>query len=78
MFFIPISISLKDINDSNKWLIGRLDDDSEEEDELVFDNDSLTWGDISKAVEAKEPSFYSRASTLRANTNVSCRRTMSL
>ena len=65
-------ISLKDIDDSNEWLIGRLDDDSEEDDELVFDDDSLTWGDVSRAVGAKEPSFYSRASTSRAKTNVSC------
>ncbi|KAA0042353.1 hypothetical protein E5676_scaffold477G00500 [Cucumis melo var. makuwa] len=35
-------ISLRDIDDSNEWLIGRLDDDSEEEDELVFDNGTLT------------------------------------
>ncbi|XP_031739008.1 uncharacterized protein LOC116402801 [Cucumis sativus] len=65
-------ISLKDIDDSNEWLIGRLDDDSEEDDELVFNDDSLTWGDVSRAVGAKEPSFYSRASTSRPKTIVSC------
>ena len=65
-------ISLKDIDDSNEWLIGRLDDDSEVDDELVFDDDSLTWGDVSRAVGAKEPSFYSRASTSRPKTIVSC------
>ncbi|XP_008441704.3 uncharacterized protein LOC103485783 [Cucumis melo] len=64
-------ISLRDINDSNEWLIGRLDDDSEEEDELVFDDDTLTWGDVSRAAEAKEPTFYSRARASEA-TNVSC------
>ncbi|XP_050937796.1 uncharacterized protein LOC103500453 [Cucumis melo] len=42
-------ISLRDIDDSNEWLIGGLDDDSEEEDELVFDDDTLTWGDVSRA-----------------------------
>ncbi|KAA0048210.1 uncharacterized protein E5676_scaffold265G001950 [Cucumis melo var. makuwa] len=42
-------ISLRDIDDSNEWLIGGLDDDSEKEDELVFDDDTLTWGDVSRA-----------------------------
>ncbi|XP_031741324.1 uncharacterized protein LOC116403832 [Cucumis sativus] len=66
-------ISLKDIDDSNEWLIGRLDDDFEEDDELVVnDDDSLTWGDVSRAVGAKEPSFYSRASTSKPKTIVSC------
>ncbi|XP_050945491.1 uncharacterized protein LOC127150844 [Cucumis melo] len=51
--------------------IGRLDDDSEEEDELVFDDDTLTWGDVSRAAGAKEPTFYSRARASGA-TNVSC------
>ncbi|KAA0066645.1 uncharacterized protein E6C27_scaffold979G00720 [Cucumis melo var. makuwa] len=51
--------------------IGRLDDDSEEEDELVFDDDTLTWGDVSRASGAKEPTFYSRARASGA-TNVSC------
>ncbi|KAA0041802.1 hypothetical protein E6C27_scaffold61G001320 [Cucumis melo var. makuwa] len=64
-------ISLRDIDDSNEWLIGRLDDDSEEEDELVFDDDILTWGDVSRAAGAKEPTFYSRARASGA-TNVSC------
>ncbi|KAA0052326.1 hypothetical protein E5676_scaffold113G001490 [Cucumis melo var. makuwa] len=43
-----------------------LDDDSEEEDELVFDDDTLTWGDVSRAAGAKEPTFYSRARALGA------------
>ncbi|TYK04958.1 hypothetical protein E5676_scaffold143G001770 [Cucumis melo var. makuwa] len=64
-------ISIRDIDDSNEWLIGRLDDDSEEEDELVFDDDTLTWGDVSGAAGAKEPTFYSRARASGA-TNVSC------
>ncbi|TYK03327.1 hypothetical protein E5676_scaffold6571G00020 [Cucumis melo var. makuwa] len=64
-------ISLRDIDDSNERLIGRLDDDSEEEDELVFDDDTLTWGDVSRAAGAKKPTFYSRARASGA-TNVSC------
>ncbi|KAA0051856.1 uncharacterized protein E6C27_scaffold60G002890 [Cucumis melo var. makuwa] len=71
-------ISLRDIDDSNEWLIGRLDDDSGEEDELVFDDDTLnpkpytlTWGDVSRAAGEKEPTFYSRARASEA-TNVSC------
>ncbi|XP_050946565.1 uncharacterized protein LOC127151186 [Cucumis melo] len=65
-------ISLRDIDDSNEWLIGRLDDDSEEEDELVFYDDTLTWGDVSRAIGAKEPTFYSKARASGAKTNVSC------
>ncbi|XP_050941288.1 uncharacterized protein LOC127149549 [Cucumis melo] len=65
-------ISLRDIDDTNEWLIERLDDDSEEEDKLVFDDDTLTWGDVSRAAKAKEPTFYSRARASGAKTNVSC------
>lgn len=45
-------ISLKDIDESNEWLIGRMD---KEEDEHVFNDDSLTWGDISRVAGAKVP-----------------------
>lgn len=62
-------ISLKDIDDSNEWLVGRMDDDSgEEDDDLVFDDDFLTWGDVSRAAGAREPTYSSRANTLRNKT----------
>ncbi|XP_059658690.1 uncharacterized protein LOC132305021 [Cornus florida] len=37
-------ILLDDINESNEWLTGRINDDSDTEDDLVFEDDSLTWG----------------------------------
>ena len=42
------SISLQDIDDSNEWLIGRMDDEDSHDhvdakDDLVFDGDELTW-----------------------------------
>ena len=59
-------IILKEIDESNEWLIGIMDDkDSHDhvnaQDNLVFEDDDLTWGDVAKASEAKEPRFKTRA-----------------
>jgi len=43
-------ISLKDIDESNEWLTGRMDGDGEE-DAYAFEGDSLTWGVVDRAVE---------------------------
>lgn len=32
-------ISLKDIDDSNEWLMGRMDGSSDEEEDFVFEDD---------------------------------------
>ena len=58
-------IILKEIDESNERLVGRMDDkDShnhvDAQDDLVFDDDDLTWGDIARASEAKEPRFDTR------------------
>ena len=56
-------ISLKDIDDSNKWLIGRMkEEDSHRraQDDFVFDDDNLTLGDIARATGAKEARFDTR------------------
>lgn len=37
------SISLKVIDESNDWLVGRI------EEELVFDDDNLNWDDVALA-----------------------------
>ena len=34
--------SLKNIDDSNEWLVGRMDGDSDDDIELVYDDDDLT------------------------------------
>ncbi|RVW36368.1 hypothetical protein CK203_083841 [Vitis vinifera] len=57
-------ISLKDIDDSNEWLIGRMEDEDSHggaQDDFVFDDDNLTWGDVARAVGAKEAKFDTRA-----------------
>ncbi|XP_073285048.1 uncharacterized protein [Primulina huaijiensis] len=42
-------ISLADIDDSNEWLMGGLNNNSGDENDLVFDDDSLTWGEVGRA-----------------------------
>ena len=59
-------IILKEIDESNEWLIGRMDDEDshdhvDAQDDLVFDDDDLTWGDVAKASEVEEPRFDTRA-----------------
>ncbi|KAF7816493.1 Anaphase-promoting complex subunit 1 [Senna tora] len=50
-------ISLKDIDDSNEWLLGKVE---EELDDNVFEDDDLTWQDVAIASGAEEPLCYSR------------------
>ncbi|RWR93421.1 hypothetical protein CKAN_02267000 [Cinnamomum micranthum f. kanehirae] len=60
-------ISLKNIDESNEWLLGRIDRELDEDDEFVFDDDILTWGDIAIASGVGESSQRTRAtSTSRA------------
>ena len=59
-------IILKEIDESNEWLIGRMDDEYfhnhvNAQDDLEFDDDDLKWGDVARASEAKEPRFDTRA-----------------
>ena len=64
-------ISLKDIGDSNEWLIGRMEDEDSHggaQDDFVFDDDNLTWGDVARATGAEEARFDTRA---RARTSSS-------
>ena len=56
-------ISLKDIDDSNEWLIGRMEDEDSHggaQDDFVFDDDNLTWSDVARAIRAEEARFYTR------------------
>ena len=57
-------ISLKDIDDSNEWLIGRMEDEDshgDAQDDFVFDDDNLTWGDVARATQAEVARFDTRA-----------------
>ena len=58
-------IILKEIDESNEWLIGRMDDEDspdhvDAQDDLVFDDDDLTWGDVARKSEAEEPRIDTR------------------
>ncbi|RWR92244.1 hypothetical protein CKAN_02145300 [Cinnamomum micranthum f. kanehirae] len=60
-------ISLKNIDESNEWLLGRMDRELDEDDEFVFDDDILIWGDVATASGVGESSQRTRAtSTSRA------------
>ena len=64
------TISLKDINDSNEWLIGRKEDEDSHggvQDNFVFDDDNLTWGGVARATRAEEARFDTR---VRASSSI--------
>ncbi|RVW92375.1 hypothetical protein CK203_032491 [Vitis vinifera] len=53
-----------DIDDGNEWLIGRMEDEDSHggaQDDFVFDDDNLTWGDVARATGAEEARFDTRA-----------------
>ncbi|KAL6547290.1 hypothetical protein OROMI_023011 [Orobanche minor] len=54
-------ILLNEIDDSNEWLIGKVDGESnEEDDDFVFSKeDGLTYRDVAKASGAGEPRYNS-------------------
>ena len=57
-------ISLKDVDDSNEWLIGRVEEDEVEEfaeDDLVSNDDILTWGSVARAFGVEEERFNFRS-----------------
>ncbi|CAL9764066.1 unnamed protein product [Musa acuminata subsp. burmannicoides] len=60
------SISLQDIDDSNEWLVGEMGANLQDaEDELVFEDDRLTWGDVARASGAGELQTYTRQMSKR-------------
>jgi hypothetical protein len=64
-------ISLSDIDESNEWLRGRMDGESDEDDEPVFEDDTLTWSDVARASGVRESNKTTRATTSRARANTS-------
>ena len=52
-------ISLKDVDDSNEWLIGRVEEFAE--DDLVSNDDILTWGSVARAFGVEEERFNCRS-----------------
>ena len=61
-------IILKDIDDSNEWLMGRMEDEGVAEDDLVFEGDYLTWGDVARASGDEELRVYTRAKATKTTT----------
>ncbi|KAH6785050.1 hypothetical protein C2S51_037505 [Perilla frutescens var. frutescens] len=58
-------ILLDEIDESNEWLIRKINEDNSNElEDLVFDGDDLTWNVVSRAAGANE-SAYGVASNLR-------------
>ncbi|KAI3507987.1 hypothetical protein L1887_22986 [Cichorium endivia] len=54
-------IMLEDIDESNEWLMGRLEED-ENEDEAVFVGEDLMWRHVFNACGANEPTYVTRGS----------------
>ena len=61
-------IILKDIDDSNEWLMGRMEDEGVAEDDLVFEGDDLTWGNVARASGAEGLRVYTRAKATKTPT----------
>ncbi|XP_021851342.2 uncharacterized protein [Spinacia oleracea] len=62
-------ILLTEIDESNEWLLGRMDDNEENEndDDFVFDGEDLTWGAVDRASGANDPIYATRASSSRVD-----------
>ncbi|XP_059654936.1 uncharacterized protein LOC132301724 [Cornus florida] len=54
-------ILLNDIDDSNEWLVGVINEDVDAENELVFEDGSLTWGAVARATGVGESSHNLRS-----------------
>uniref|UniRef100_A0A2C9UVY3 Uncharacterized protein n=1 Tax=Manihot esculenta TaxID=3983 RepID=A0A2C9UVY3_MANES len=53
-------ISLKYINESNEWLMGQMEEEIEN-DELVFEDEDLTWNVVSDAMGVEEDIYNTRS-----------------
>ncbi|KAL9808843.1 putative HAT dimerization domain, ribonuclease H-like superfamily [Arabidopsis thaliana] len=56
-------ILLNEIDQCNEWLTGRMEENSSdtENDELVFENDDLTWAEVGEAAGANDPYYATRS-----------------
>ncbi|KAK4259931.1 hypothetical protein QN277_006209 [Acacia crassicarpa] len=64
-------ILLNDIDDSNEWLVGEIGGDEDvAQDELVFEDDTLTWGAVADIVGASEPRTYTRQQSRLKNKQI--------
>ncbi|XP_049385881.1 uncharacterized protein LOC125849992 [Solanum stenotomum] len=56
-------IRLDNIDDTNEWLVGCPED---QEDELVYDDDDLTWGSVATSIGADESIYHLRGLSSRS------------
>ncbi|XP_059638415.1 uncharacterized protein LOC132280296 [Cornus florida] len=61
-------ILLDDIDESNEWLTRRMDD-SDAEHDLVFEDDSLTWGDVASFASIRENSRPQRSTRSKSSSS---------
>ncbi|CAH8256036.1 unnamed protein product [Arabidopsis lyrata] len=52
-------IVLDEIDECNEWLTGTMESDNE--DDLVFEDDNLTWNVVGEAVGANDPYYATRS-----------------
>ncbi|XP_028104396.1 uncharacterized protein LOC114303470 [Camellia sinensis] len=72
-------ISFQNINESNEWLLGRMDGESDEDNEHVFDDDDgLTWATVARAFGVEENSHASRATSSRSKAQPSISKSSTL
>lgn len=55
-------ILLQEIDESNEWLMGRMDKEIDEDDFTDIVHDDLTWGDVNRYSGASEPVYATRSS----------------
>ncbi|GKV37081.1 hypothetical protein SLEP1_g45149 [Rubroshorea leprosula] len=61
-------IVLNEIDFDNEWLVGESGEVEDAHNDLVFENDNLTWGDVERASGAREIRTYTRGQAKRNTT----------
>ncbi|XP_021854344.2 uncharacterized protein [Spinacia oleracea] len=57
-------VLLREIDENNEWLLGRMEENSsDDEGDLVFEGDDLTWASVSRAAGANDPIYGTRGAT---------------
>ena len=66
---ILLILSLNDIDDSNEWLVGRMDGNSNDEELEFGEKDNLTCNVVAEAAGAYEPVYRTRNSEKRSSSS---------
>ncbi|XP_010525599.1 PREDICTED: uncharacterized protein LOC104803372 [Tarenaya hassleriana] len=56
-------ILLDEIDESSEWLLGRMEGNSDDDDFVFDDDDSLTWSQVGRIAGAYDPSYNTRRSS---------------